>query len=51
MPNRKSTRVAEYLVGADVLRESEWDGYLDWLLDCQVQLRRALSAVGGVPRV
>ena len=50
MPSRKSARIAEYMVGADVLRESEWDGYLDWLLDCQIRLRNALIAVGGVPR-
>jgi hypothetical protein len=50
LPNRKSTRVAEYLLDADVATEAEWDGYLDWLLDRQTRLRAALREVGGVPR-
>lgn len=50
MANRKSTRIAEYLPGADILLEGEWDHYLTWLLDHQTRLRAALSAMGGVPR-
>lgn len=48
LPGRKSTRVAEYLAGADVTLEGEWDRYLDWLLDRQTRLRSALDHVGGV---
>jgi len=50
LPGRKSTRIAEYLTGADVLVEGEWDRYLAWLLDRQTRLRAALDHVGGVPR-
>jgi len=50
MPGRKATRIAEYLPGADVAREQDWPGYLDWLIDRQGRLRRAVEMVGGVPR-
>lgn len=49
LPNRKATRVAEYLNDADVTDEEQWDQYLDWLLDRQTRLRDALSAIGGLP--
>jgi hypothetical protein len=51
LPNRKATRLAEYLPGADVAKEAEWRSYLDWLLERQTRLRAALAAVGGVPVV
>jgi len=51
LPNRKATRVAVYLSGADVSIEENWDAYLSWLLDHQTRLRGALAAVGGVPAV
>lgn len=51
MPKNISSRVAEYLAGADVELEDEWDRYLDWLLERQTRLRAALAAVGGIPRV
>lgn len=49
LPNRKATRVAEYLPGADVSIREEWDQYLDWLLDRQTRLRDAVAATGGLP--
>ena len=48
LQGRKATRVAEYLAGADVTAEEEWDKYLEWLLDRQSRLRHALAAVGGL---
>ncbi len=49
LPNRKATRIADYLAEADVAKEAEWDAYRDWLLDRQTRLRAAVAAVGGVP--
>ena len=49
LPDRKATRIAEYLVDADIGDQGSWDRYLDWLVDRQTRLRRALAAVGGVP--
>ena len=48
LQGRKATRVAEYLAGADVTAEEEWDNYQEWLLDRQSRLRQALAAVGGL---
>lgn len=47
---RKATRIADYLAGADVSIEENWDLYLAWLLERQTRLRNALAAVGGVPQ-
>lgn len=49
LPNRKSTRIAEYLADADVEHTDRWDEYLEWLLDRQTRLRTSLAAAGGVP--
>lgn len=49
IPSRKSTRIADYLPGADVENAGEWNDYIDWLLDRQIRLRRAISSVGGAP--
>jgi hypothetical protein len=51
LPERKSTRVAEYRADADVAHEQQWDDYLRWLLDRQTRLRSALVAAGGIPEV
>jgi hypothetical protein len=50
LPGRKATRVADYLPDADVNAEENWNQYLDWLLDRQTRLRKALAAVGGLPQ-
>jgi len=50
MAGRKAARIAEYLPGADVAREKDWQNYLDWLVDRQHRLRQAVEMVGGVPR-
>ncbi len=49
MPNRKGTRIADYLANAAIADEQAWDDHLQWLLDRQVRLRRAVAALGGVP--
>ncbi|WP_310962433.1 DUF4268 domain-containing protein [Nocardioides terrisoli] len=49
---RKSTRVEVVRDGyCDVRDESQWDAWLDWLIETEGRLRAALSAVGGVPSV
>lgn len=48
LPDRKATRVADYLPEVDVMAEKNWDEYLTWLLDRHSRLRVALQAVGGV---
>lgn len=47
--DRKATRVADYLAGADVAIESDWAQYLAWILDRQTRLRSALATIGGIP--
>lgn len=49
LPDRKATRIAEYLPDAEVSTEQAWDSYIEWLLDRQARLRRAVAAVGGLP--
>ena len=49
LPNRKATRIAEYLPAATVTVQADWATYADWLMDRQTRLRAALKAVGGVP--
>lgn len=51
LPNRKSTRIAEYMADADVERQGDWEQYVAWLIDRQTRLRAALDAVGGVPHL
>lgn len=51
LPGRKSTRIAQYMPGADVAEEGQWDTYIDWLLSGQSRLRDAVAAVGGIPGV
>ena len=46
MERHKMTRVADYLVGADVSDESSWTAYAEWLIDRQLRLRAALDIVG-----
>lgn len=49
MDGRKATRIGEYLDGAQIENEHDWDGYLEWILDRQTRLRRAIEQAGGVP--
>lgn len=48
LPDRKATRVADYLPDVDVTTEDRCDEYLAWSLDRHSRLRAALAAVGGV---
>jgi hypothetical protein len=48
LPQRKSTRLADYLEGAEVNDEARWDEYVAWMLDRHSRLRNALAVVGGV---
>lgn len=47
LPNRKATRVAEYLAQVDVALEEQWPTYLDWLLERRIG--RAVATPTPVP--
>jgi hypothetical protein len=49
LPNRKSTRIAEYLPGAEIDTRAAWDDYETWAIDRIGRLRDAIAAVGGIP--
>jgi hypothetical protein len=49
LPGKKSTRIGEVLSGAVISQEERWDEYVEWLLDRQTRLRKAVAAGGGVP--
>lgn len=48
LPERKATRVAEYLETATIDQKDQWSDYTDWLMSRQTRLRAALDAIGGV---
>lgn len=52
LDGRKSCRVSCYSQEfTDVIVRDQWPAMLEWLLDRQMRLRRALEALGGVPSV
>jgi hypothetical protein len=52
LDGRKSCRVSCYSEEfTDVAMTEQWPAMLDWLLDRQVRLRRALEMVGGIPPI
>lgn len=48
LPDRKSTRIAEYRPVALIEQQQDWSVMSDWLMDHQARLRSALIAIGGV---
>jgi hypothetical protein len=49
MERRKATRIAAYLDGASIDDEESWPAYIDWFIDSQTRLRKAVAAAGGLP--
>lgn len=50
LPAKKGCRIAAQRIGKeDVTKQDEWDDYLAWFEDTQVRLRKAITAVGGIP--
>ncbi|MGW5154434.1 DUF4268 domain-containing protein [Nonomuraea wenchangensis] len=50
LPDRIACRIADYSPG-NIEQTSDWDAYLDWFLDSQARLRKALDDVGGLPNL
>ncbi len=44
LPDRRATRVADYLDGADVSQSARHDEFIDWFFDAGERLRRAVAA-------
>lgn len=47
IPGRKAARIAIYHSGS-IERADDWPQYIDWFIDSQTRLRRAVDAVGGI---
>ena len=45
LPDKRASRIADYLDGCSVLDDERLDEYIEWFLDAGVRLRRALKAV------
>lgn len=48
MDGRKQTRIA-LTREADFGDTAEWEGYINWLIESQTRIRRAVEAAGGIP--
>jgi hypothetical protein len=51
LPNYKGCRVETRLTGPKIADQAGWPKVIEWMLDTQERLRRAVSAAGGVPNV
>jgi hypothetical protein len=45
---KKACRIADRRLGA-IEQTEEWDEYIEWFIDAQTRLRKAIAAIGGVP--
>jgi hypothetical protein len=43
----KGCRIGEYRPGA-IEQTEAWDEYIEWFMDAQVRMRKAVAAIGGV---
>lgn len=50
LPDRKGSRIAAYFSGSIEVQDA-WPEYVDWFLDSQRRLRRAVEAVGGIQQL
>ncbi len=51
LPNNKGSRVEARLNGPKIADNSQWPTVINWMVDTQERLRRAVDAVGGIPTV
>jgi hypothetical protein len=51
LPGAKGCRIEARLEGPKISDRSHWPAVIDWMLDTQTRLRRAVALVGGVPNV
>lgn len=49
MDGRKAARIGEYCADGRIDAEDDWTAYLEWFIDRQARLRRAVALAGGVP--
>ncbi|MEV5632055.1 DUF4268 domain-containing protein [Micromonospora tulbaghiae] len=49
LPNNKGCRIEARLIGPKIGDQRNWPEVIDWMIDSQERLRRAVAAVGGVP--
>lgn len=50
LPGKQSCRIEARLEGPSVTQRGAWETYRGWFADTQEGLRKAVAAVGGVPR-
>jgi hypothetical protein len=51
LPTAKGCRIEARLEGPKITDRARWPEVIDWMLDTQTRLRRAVALVGGVPDV
>jgi hypothetical protein len=51
MEGRKAARIVIASPYQDVTAREEWPAIIDWLMDAQTRLRKALNAAGGTPLI
>jgi Domain of unknown function (DUF4268) len=51
LPGAKGCRIEARLEGPQISDRPRWPEVIDWMLDTQTRLRRAIALVGGVPDV
>lgn len=51
LPNNKGCRIETRQLGPKVTDRDGWPEVVDWMLDAQTRLRKAVAAAGGVPSI
>jgi hypothetical protein len=51
LPNNKGCRIEARLNGPKIAERAQWPAVLNWMVDTQDRLRKAVQAVGGIPTV
>jgi len=51
LPNNKGCRVEARLKGPKIVDEAQWPTVINWMIDTQDRLRKAIGVVGGIPTV
>ncbi len=51
LPDNKGCRIESRFNGPKINDRDQWPAVLDWMIDTQERLRKAVSHVGGIPSV
>jgi hypothetical protein len=51
LPNNKGCRIEARLNGPKIADRTQWPAVINWMIDTQERLRKAVQAVGGIPTV